>query len=51
MLDINMPIMTGMEVCKAVKQFYSKHNATADADKKVLRPVICYLSQYNRVEM
>ena len=51
MLDINMPIMTGMEVCKAVKQFYSKHNATADVDKKVLRPVICYLSQYNRVEM
>ena len=26
LLDINMPIMSGMQVCKAVRQLYKQHN-------------------------
>ena len=50
-----MPIMSGMEVCKQVKQLYKRHNDRAIAEGKskqvILRPVICYLSQYHRQTM
>ena len=55
LLDINMPIMTGFEVCKKVKALYKNMNDEAAAEgnnfQKVLRPVICFLSQYERNTM
>ena len=56
LLDINMPIFSGFEVCKKVKELYEKFNST-DADGRrhheteLLRPMICYLSQHDRNSM
>ena len=60
LLDINMPIMTGMEVMLKLKKKYIEINEKAKAkapkgsDKAniiVLKPFICYYSQYDRATM
>ena len=40
LLDINMPILDGLETLKMVKQLFEKYE-----DKQIQRPMISYLSQ------
>ena len=60
LLDINMPIMTGMEVMLRLKKKYKEMNEKAknvegsDSSNShiiVLKPFICYYSQYDRATM
>ena len=58
LLDINMPILTGIEVMQKVEAMFQKMNAEYQNDvlhggntKVVLRPMICYYSQHDRYTM
>ena len=46
LLDINMPILNGLETLKLIKEQYSIYNKD-----KLVRPMICYLSQMNYTTM
>ena len=53
LIDINMPILTGIEALKLIKQNYDKINVSlAEQNRpKLVRPAICYYSQYNKRTM
>ena len=59
LLDINMPILGGMEALKIIKSKYQRMNSALDlgdtgrqdGNPLLLRPVICYLSQYSQGTM
>ena len=42
LLDINMPILDGLETSKLIKKRFSAYD-----EAKLIRPMICYLSQLN----
>ena len=53
LLDVNMPILTGMEAMKMIrdkyKQINEKYRAIHDTDRKVvIEPLMCYYSQCSR---
>ena len=51
-LDINMPIMTGLEAIKLIKQKYEEANLRVQSEKEdgwqIVRPVIFFFSQFDR---
>ena len=51
-LDINMPIMDGMETAKRIKQLYDEYNemlAKASHCKHgLVRPFLCHLTQFDK---
>ena len=53
LIDINMPIMTGMEAIEIIKQKYERLNETRreQGKEQVARPAIFYYSQYSREQM
>ena len=53
LIDINMPIITGIEAVKIVKQKYERLNEVRSEQGKeqVVRPAILYYSQYSRKQM
>ena len=58
LLDINMPIMSELDVCKTVQEIYDRYNNQVSAgdsgsaiNLSIVRPVICFLSQYDRKTM
>ena len=50
LLDINMPIMTGLEAVKSIKGLFDRCNEELEAEGRnsLIRPVIMYFTQYNR---
>ena len=51
-----MPLITGMEVFKVIHDLYRRFDGIGSQSArrgrvKVIRPVICYLSQYERMNM
>ena len=58
LLDINMPILTGIEVMQKVEKLFESINTEHNKDilhggdtQVVLRPMICYYSQHERYTM
>ena len=47
LLDINMPILDGMETCKRVKMKFEEFNKVNNDKSPIIRPLICYFSAYN----
>ena len=52
-MDINMPIMTGLEAVKLIKQKYEELNEFLVKQERpqLVRPALLYYSQYNRKNM
>ena len=46
LLDINMPILNGLETLKKIKELFETND-----EKKLMRPMICYLSQFDYANM
>ena len=46
LLDINMPILNGLETLKQIKQRFAAYDET-----KLMRPMICYLTQLDHKQM
>ena len=53
LIDINMPIMTGMEAVEHIKQKYERLNQSRreQGKEEVARPAMFYYSQYSRKQM
>ena len=58
LLDINMPIMTGLEAIKVIKKLFEEtdteltaKNVSGRPQGKLIRPVLLFFSQYNRQRM
>ena len=50
LIDINMPIMTGLEAVKIIRQKYERLNKirSEQAKEQVARPAMFYYSEYCR---
>ena len=46
LLDVNMPILSGMETLVKLTEMFGD-----DDSNRILRPMICYLSQYDGTSM
>ena len=46
LLDVNMPILNGMETLVKLIEMFGDNDAG-----RILRPLICYLSQYDESSM
>ena len=49
-LDINMPVVDGLETAKQIKQkidIYNKKVSEVDGSSKLLRPLLIHLTQYD----
>ena len=53
LIDINMPIMTGMQAVKIIRQKYEELNRIQreQGKEQVARPAILYFTQYTREQM